>query len=239
MRCLSRWLLAVGVAALIASPVMAQGGRGQGRGGFGMGGPAGLINMVPVQKELKLSDDEVTKAKETVASVREKFTEERGKLQDLDPAERGPKMMEIGAKEAEETYTALAKDWKPEQVKRLKQLGVQFSLQMQGVQAFLSPAVDKSLKLTDEQKEKLRTLATEQGEERRNLFSGGGDPAENQKKMATMTKEFVGKGMAMLTDDQKKECKELTGDPFEFPAMAGGGRGGKGGKRKKDKDKDN
>ncbi|HEV8062101.1 MAG TPA: hypothetical protein VGP68_19640 [Gemmataceae bacterium] len=193
---------------------------------------------MPVQKELKLSDEEVTKAKETVTAARDKFKEERDKLNDLDPQERFPKMAEIGAKEAEETYTMLAKDWKPEQVKRLKQLGVQFSVQMQGVQAFMSPAVDKALKLTDDQKEKIRALGGEQREERTNLFQNGGDPAENQKKMAAMTKEFVGKGMAMLTDDQKKEWKELTGDPFEFPAMAGGGRGGKG-KRKKDKDKDN
>jgi hypothetical protein len=49
--------------------------------------------------------------------------------------------------------------------------------------------------------------------------------------MATMTKEFVTKGMAVLTDDQKKEWKELTGDPFEFPAAPAG----RGGRRKKDK----
>ena len=30
------------------------------------------------------------------------------------------KMMEIGDKEADETYAALAKDWKPEQIKALK-----------------------------------------------------------------------------------------------------------------------
>jgi hypothetical protein len=231
MRCLSRWLLVVGVAALIATPVMAQ-GRG-GRGGMG-GGPAGLINMEPVQKELKLSEDEVTKAKETTKTITDKYMEERQKLADLPQEERGPKMMEMAAKQSEETYTELAKTWKPEQIKRLKQLGVQ----LQGVAAFNSPAVDKVLKLTDEQKEKARALNMEQGEEMRGIFSGGGDPAENAKKMATMRKEFTAKGVAMLTDDQKKEWKDLTGEAFEFPAMAGGGnRGGKG-KRKKDKDKD-
>jgi hypothetical protein len=232
MRCLSRWMLVVGVAALIASPVMAQ--RGQGRGGFGGGGPGQLINMEPVQKELKLSEEQVTKAKETVTAVREKFTEERAKLQDLDPQERMPKMMEIGAKEAEETYAAFAKDWKPEQIKRLKQLGVQ----RQGLQAFMSPAVDKVLKLTAEQKEKAAAIQMEAGAAMRELFGNGGDPAENAKKMATMQKENLDKALAMLTDDQKKEWKELTGDPFEFPAMAGGAGGrGKGKGKRKDKDK--
>ena len=234
MRCLSRWMLVVGVAALIASPVMAQGGRGQGRGGFGGGGPGQLINMEPVQKELKLSEEQVTKAKETVTAVREKFTEERAKLADLDQAERGPKMREIGEKEAEATYTELAKDWKPEQMKRLKQLGVQ----RQGLQAFMSPSVEKVLKLTAEQKEKVSTIQMESGAAMRELFGNGGDPAENAKKMAAMQKENMDKALAMLTDDQKKEWKELTGDPFEFPAnQFGGGRGGKG--KRKGKDKDN
>jgi hypothetical protein len=236
MRSISKWLLVVGVAALIASPVMAQGGRGQGRGGFG-GGPAMLINMEPVQKELKLSEDQVTKARETAQATREKFQEELAKLQDLDPQDRFPKMAEINAKISDEIYASLAKDWKPEQVKRLKQLGVQ----QMGLQAFMNPAVDKALKLTDEQKEKVRTFTTEQREEMQNIFQGGGggDPAEMQKKMATLRKEFTSKAVAVLTDDQKKEWKELTGEPFEFPAMGfggAGGKGGKGGRKKKDKD---
>ena len=232
MRCLSRWMLVLGVAALMVSPALAQQrGRG-GRGGFG---PAGLINMEPVQKELKLSEEQVTKAKETVQSVREKFNDERAKLNDLEGQERFQKAAELGQKEADETYTELAKDWKPEQIKRLKQLGVQIS----GLQAFMNPSVVKALKLTDEQKEKITALNGEQREEMQNMFSngGGGDPAEMQKKMATMRKEFLTKAVAVLTDDQKKEWKEQTGDPFEFPAQAGFGGRGKG-KRNKDKDKD-
>jgi len=230
MRSISKWLLVVGVAALIASPVMAQ-GRG-GRGGFG--GPGGVINMEPVQKELKLSEEQVTKAKETAQATREKFQEELAKLQDLDPQDRFPKMAEINAKISEETYAALAKDWKPEQIKRLKQLGVQQG----GLQAFMSPAVDKALKLTDEQKEKIRAFQGEQMEEMRGLFGGGGDPQDAQKKMATLRKEFTAKGVAVLTDDQKKEWKELTGEPFEFPAVGFGPGGGKGGKGRRGKDKD-
>jgi len=229
MRSISKWLLVVGVAALIASPVMAQ-GRG-GRGGFG--GPGGLINMEPVQKELKLTEDQVTKAKEAVQSINEKFQEDRAKLADLDQGERIQKGQELAAKQGEEIYAALAKDWKPDQVKRLKQLGVQQA----GLQAFMNPSVAKTLKLTDEQKEKVRTFQGEQMEEMRGLFGGGGDPADAQKKMAAMRKEFLAKGVAILTDDQKKEWKELNGEPFEFPAQAGfGGRGGKGGRKKKDKD---
>ena len=229
MRCLSRWLLVVGVAALIASPVMAQGRRGGGAG-FGMG-PAQLINVEAVQKELKLSEEDVTKAKETVTAVNEKFADERAKLADLDPQERFPKQMELTAKVNDELYTTLGKTWKPEQVKRLKQIGVQAMY----LRAFMSPAVDKVLKLTDEQKEKYRALQMEQGEEMMGLRGGGGDPAEMMAKITKMNKEFTTKGVAILTDDQKKEWKELTGDPFDIPAGAfgAGGRGGKG--KRKDK----
>jgi hypothetical protein len=229
MRCLSKCLLVIGVAALIASPAVAQ---QRGRGGFG-GGPAMLVNNEAVQKELKLSEDQVTKGKEALQGVTEKFQEEFAKLRDLDQDERRAKMPELMAKQSEETYAALEKVWKPEQIKRLKQI----SVQQQGLRAFMNPAVDKALKLTDDQKEKIRSLQMEQGEEMQGLRGGGGgDPAEMMKKIGALNKEFTAKAVAMLTPEQKTEWKELTGAPFDVPMGAFGGRGGKGGKRKKDKD---
>ncbi|CAN5469696.1 hypothetical protein BH10PLA2_BH10PLA2_31580 [soil metagenome] len=230
MRCLSKCLLVIGVAALIASPAVAQERRGGGRGGFGAGG---LVNNEAVQKELKLSPDEVTKGKEALQGITEKYQEEFAKLRELDQEERQAKMRELQPKQAEETYAALEKVWKPEQVKRLKQIGVQTG----GLQAFTSPAA-KSLKLSDEQKEKFQALAGEQREEMQGLFGGGGDQAENMKKLTTMRKEFTAKGLALLTPEQKKEWKELTGDPFDVPMGPGGARGGKGGKGGKRKSKD-
>ena len=56
------------------------------------------------------------------------------------------------------------------------------------------------------------------------------------KKIAELRKEFAGKAVAVLTDDQKKEWKEMTGEHFEMVAQAGGFGGGKGGKRKKKAD---
>ena len=102
----------------------------------------------------------------------------------------------------------------------------------------MSPAVDKVLKLTADQKEKVAAIQMESGAAMRELFGNGGDPAENAKKMAAMQKENLDKALAMLTGEQKKEWKELTGEPFEFPAMAGGA-GGRGKGKGKRKDKDN
>ncbi len=229
MRGLSKCLLVVGVMALIASPAFAQ---GRGQRGFGGGGAAMLVNNEAVQKELKLTEEQVTKGKEALQEITEKFREEMTKARELEGDEQRQKMREIGTKQAEETYAALEKAWKPEQVKRLKQIGVQ----QQGLQAFMSPAVDKTLKLTDEQKEKVQGLMGEMREETQGLFGGGGDPAEAMKKMTTIRKEFTTKGVALLTPEQAKEWKDLTGDPFDVPMGAFGGRGK--GKRGKDKDKD-
>jgi hypothetical protein len=49
----------------------------------------------------------------------------------------------------------------------------------------------------------------------RELFSGGGDMQENMQKMRSLNKEYVGKAVGSLTDEQKKTWTELTGKPFE------------------------
>jgi len=40
--------------------------------------------------------------------------------------------------------------------------------------------------------------------------------AEAMKKMADLNKEIMGKVTALLTEDQKKTWKEMTGEPFEY-----------------------
>ena len=72
MRALLRGVVGLGLVALLSGPAFAQGGRG----GFGMmggGGIAMLIGNESVQKELKLDDTQVTKAKELADKNREKI----------------------------------------------------------------------------------------------------------------------------------------------------------------------
>ena len=71
MRTIVRDMLGLGLVALLASPALAQ---GQGRG-FGMGGGGGLAVLIgndSVQKELKLDDKQIEKAKEFVPRRPEK-----------------------------------------------------------------------------------------------------------------------------------------------------------------------
>ena len=62
---------------------------------------------------------------------------------------------------------------------------------------------------------------------------GGGDAAtEARKKMQTLSKDYGAKAADVLNAEQKKEWKEMTGEPFELQMQQGrGGRGGAGGRR--------
>jgi hypothetical protein len=228
MRTISKVVVVLGVAVLLAVPALAQqrqqGQQGRGGGGFG-GGLAGLIENVGVQQELKLDNEQVEKAKAAIDKVREKHSADRAKLQDLSQEERREKSRAINQAVSEETMKALKDVLKPEQIKRFKQIEVQ----RRGAEAFTEPEVQKALNLTGEQKEKIKTIAADAAQERRELFQGGGNPGqgganrggeEAQKKMAALRKATVEKVSAVLTDDQKQTWKEMIGQPFEVQLQA-------------------
>ncbi|HEV3119062.1 MAG TPA: hypothetical protein VGY58_18555 [Gemmataceae bacterium] len=211
----------LGLTALLASPAMAQRGRG-GRGG--MGGPAGLVNNKGVQKELKLTDEQVKKAEDALKTIREKHQEEFAGIRDLPQEERGEKFQALNKTVGEEQMKALSDILSADQIKRLKQI----SLQTRGAQAFNDAEVQKELKLTDDQKDKIKTINDDARQEMGSIFQGGGDFQENQKKIAALRKETMEKVSGVLTDDQKKAWKDMTGDPFEVKFEFGqGGRGKK------------
>jgi Spy/CpxP family protein refolding chaperone len=221
-------LIAAGALAL---PADAQ--ERQRRGG-GPGGPGGsMLDNPQVQKELKLTDEQVSKVKNIVKEIREKHQDDFAKLRDAAPEERREKFMELRKTVQEETHKALAdaKVFNPDQEKRLHQLELQTQVMFQGPQVFTDAKVAGELKLTDDQKEKLKTLAQDFNKEREELRQGGPGP-EMFQKMAALTKESMEKVNAVLTEDQKKTWKEMTGAPFEmmrFPGRRGGNREGGGG----------
>lgn len=213
-------------------------------GGRGFGGPGFLLMNKGVQEELKITDEQKTKiaeiTKEYGAKQRELFSgfqdlsneEKRAKFKEL---QNDPKFKEISEGQTKAIMAVL----KPEQEKRFKQL----QLQQEGVRAFQNETVVKELQITDEQKEKLKTIAEENGKEMRELFSEAtkDNRAEMQKKIRSLREEGMEKAVAVLNADQKSKWKELTGEPFEvrFEGFGGGGRrpgnGKDGGKKDPDK----
>jgi hypothetical protein len=182
-----------------------RGQRGGFAGGFG-GGTLFLLNQKSVQDELKLSEEQVKKAKELSDKQREAF----GGLRDLSQEERRTKIQE----QAKATDKAVAEVLKPEQMKRVKQI----SLQQQGARALSNPEVATALKLTDEQKDKVKSI---QEEARTALGQRGqrgqrGRPSEEElKKLQEARKATNEKLMNVLTDEQKTKWKELSGEPFK------------------------
>src|SRR5580700_7030229 len=92
MRNLLKVTLALGLAALVASPALAQGrgGRG-GRGGMGAGGGAtALLMQKSVQEELKVTEDQLTKVQGIMPKIAQDMADDLAKMraQDTTPEER-------------------------------------------------------------------------------------------------------------------------------------------------------
>jgi len=202
----------------MASPALAQRQRRGGGGGRGMSS-AMLLGQKSVQEELKLSEDQVKKLQEFQTSQREKF---QG-LRDLSEDERRQKFQEL----AKESEKVVDETLKPEQKKRLKQISLQLQLR-QGTRAYSSPEVASALQLTDEQKDKLKTIGEESQKAGRELFQPGGDRDEARKKFEELRKQTQEKVMGVLTDEQKSKLKELQGEPFKGRLDFGGFGGGRG-----------
>jgi hypothetical protein len=130
---------------------------------------------------------------------------------------------------------------KQEQTTRVKQIYVQ----AMGVRAFTNPDVVAKLKLTDDQKGKIKEITDEftmkQGEifragrggeqeefiafQGRRGGGGGQINPETQKKLDELTKDTMTKIKAVLTDDQKKGWDELTGKEFDVAKLRPAPRG--------------
>ena len=175
-----------------------------------------LLGQKSVQEDLKLSDDQVKEWKE----FGEKMRKEREGLRDLSREEAGKKMQEL-RKEGEEK---LAKLLDKKQAKRLKQI----TLQVQGASAYSNPEVAKALAFTDEQKKDIKAIQEDAGKQIREIFQGEGTREEKFKKVGELQKTATAKALKLLTDDQRKTWKEMTGAEFkgkiEMPRF-GGGRG--------------
>jgi len=210
MRTMFRGLMAMGLVALLASPALAQGGRG----GFGrMGGISMLIGNESVQKELKLDDKQIEKVKEIAAKNREKMTAAQEETKDLDQEERRTKMTALGKEMNESTLKALAEFVKPEQIARLHQI----SHQVRGANAFTDPEVAKKLSLTDAQQSEIKSIVDDSNTARREIFQSLNDDREaGMKKLAELNKETLAKVTAKLNDEQQKTWKEMIGSPFEI-----------------------
>ena len=211
MRSLSKVLLALGVAVLLAGPSFAQ---------FRPQNPAKfLLESKELQKELNLSDEQVKKA---VTAADDVFKKHEDDFKDVDfrSPEGREKMMQVNRTISAETKKALTDIFDAKQMKRYNQIGVQQMLRF-GPGAYSDPDIQKDLKLTDEQKDKIKTISEDLRKEREELFKDIGMDQEKareaRQKMQGLNKEAGEKIAKLLTADQKKTLDELKGEEFKFP----------------------
>jgi hypothetical protein len=167
----------------------------------GFRGYDSLLQDASVQKELKLTEEQLAKTQAAIQKVRQQHPAESPSGEDLKAI-------------SQETLQELGGTLKPEQTRRLKQIG----LQQQGLRAFSDTDVQKALKLSDEEKKKIQTIEDDYAQQARKLFqrsTPGSFPVKLQK-MATLRKEAIEKAVAVLNPEQQKSWKELVGAPFDW-----------------------
>jgi Spy/CpxP family protein refolding chaperone len=175
-----------------------------------------LLQQEPVQKELKLTPEQIKKVEKLSEEMRAKFHQafngrEEGQgdrriiIVDADNQEHRQKMQELRT----ENEKALAKILKPEQAKRLKQI----SYQQQGGRAFTNPEVAKALHLTPEQQKKIRAIHEDTGRQMGPIIYPADE--ETLQKRTELRKASDVKIIKLLTEAQKTKWKELQGEAFK------------------------
>lgn len=215
-------------------------------GGFGFrSDPTTLVvSNKALQEELRLTDAQKEKFKAVADKQAEQMKKafaafkdadgDQDKLKDIraENQKEQEKINEEIKKTVDDTLTA-------DQKKRLQQIG----RQAQGVRAFTNEEVAADLKLSDDQKTKIKGIVDEYNKDVREIGGFGGKGgfkkgdfdkeklAENQKKREKLARAAVADIEDVLTADQRKQWKEMTGAPFDttklfqFGGFGGGFRG--------------
>jgi Spy/CpxP family protein refolding chaperone len=235
----SLFLLAAGFSAYAQPPSGRPGGPGT-FGGFGAMGSIfsqndffwpRLLGSEKTQKELKLSDDVITKIKELDEARRNKFRElmpsrdawqEMAKLSDKEKEAKAAEYRKKVEALSDEQQDAIEKLLNQTQIDRLEQV----ALQVRGAQALDDKEIQEYLKLTLSQREKIKAARDESTKKRDEIFQSG-DWQGMREKMTNLQKETDAKVLAILTEKQAKDFEavkgpKIDGDPTEWL----GGRGG-------------
>jgi hypothetical protein len=163
-----------------------------------------LVHELPVQAELKLSEEQITQIKD-IEARRAAASRTTGRL-NRQPAAQPNKTAE----------NELARVLTAPQARRLQQIVAQVNMHDNGTYAFLrSEPVAVELKWTDEQKQRLEAVHQEHVQALRKVFLSG-QPHEQIARQADECQQYADKGLlAVMTNEQKGHFKDLLGEPFQ------------------------
>ena len=226
----------MGLCALAAGTLDAQGqgrrgggaggaGGGQGRGQFGggFGGgttPIQLVTNKAVLEDVKATEEQTTKLADWAKEAGMKYFQDiRAKMQDVPMEEQAAKGPAIRAELNKELWKQIDTVLKAEQTTRVKQIFVQGM----GVNAFTYPDVVEKLKLTDDQKGKIKTITEEYTTKSREIRMAGRGGEEEEEFIAFQGQGRRGGGaggaggqgrggFGQVSPEVQKKLDELTKD---------------------------
>jgi serine/threonine protein kinase len=167
-----------------------------------------LLCQPGVLRDLRLDDEQRPKVKEFCARVGREWMDSLREVGRLSPAERGRRAIERARAYEAEVKALLT----PAQRVRLRQIG----LQAEGPGAFGEPEVVAELKLTPEQRDRIRTIEEEA------FFSRmrGTRPGDSGKAFGAPGKSANDRILAVLTEGQVRRWRALTGERLKEPIAA-------------------
>jgi hypothetical protein len=176
------------------------------------GGLKGFLYVPGVKEELELTPAQVRRIEQAVDRVSMSHGQDYSRIAALkdNPAAQRARLQELYKRLAAETMRAVGGIVSAEQMKRLREVGIQVT----GIEALANADVQKKLALSDEQKARVVELRDDYLEKRRPLFEKSRVLPEDREKIKELHREATAKGLSLLTDEQQKTWKELTGKPF-------------------------
>jgi serine/threonine protein kinase len=161
-----------------------------------------------LKKQSVLNDMNVSKAQRTrIGDMLNKWDKERqekfGGFRHLDAEDRQKLFVEM----ARSNEAAIADILEPAQLRRFQQIIVQ----CKGPMAFREPEIASTLKLTTEQRKQIRAIDANVDFERHGGPSG---PQSRQAQEDNKRKSAMKQILKVLTAEQEKQWRELTGEPF-------------------------
>ncbi|HKB36938.1 MAG TPA: serine/threonine-protein kinase, partial [Gemmataceae bacterium] len=189
-----------------------------------------LLTEESVLDDLRLSEEQRRRITDLSGRLDEQRQQSFAGFHRLAEEERRQRFLEL----ARQNKAAVAEILSPEKLSRLRRI----ELQRQGLGAFRDPDVVGALKLTGEQRDRIRTIEDEVFRRPDGVRPGPpqGGPQFWQAREEAMRKALERIQKTVLTEEQAKQWKEMTGEPFKAaftpPGPFGPGgppRGGPGG----------
>jgi hypothetical protein len=183
-----------------------------------------LLRIEQVQKELKLSEEDVAKVTKLSEKLRAEMGQQYAALREIEDREKQrAKRTELSDQFDRKAREGLRDVLAREQMMRLYQIHMQVRAV---VDSLASRYIAGRLELTDEQKKKLAEINKDLQAKRSELFSGMRDANDEQRREAfekyrKLSTETDEQALGVLTAEQKKAFEDMKGKKIELPSRRG------------------